>query len=553
MKTYALVSLLLALLALPLAAATYDWTGGGANANWDTVGNWAGGAVPASTDKGQFQTGGTSASLNGADRSLAQIIVTNTTGFTFSGFNGATTNTLNFTGTVNPQRYVEQPGTWAITNSGDRVFNCNVTLPAIGAYCDRQLVYMTWPSPASGSSYNFIFNGKVTFGARTANGADWIDLDASAGPTYPNVIFNDSFFVVNNNSRAFTIKTANNTFTFNGSNFFNGVSLLSFTAGNWKSGTIYVGHNNAIDTSSVQLDLGLNSTSYNGNNVYLRAYVNKPNLFVSGRLRIWNDLTRGYVGADFAGTGTSTWNNTVRYAAPTVASGLTPAQVYFKAAQSGNRIVFAGRVYQTTWAVTDNHRPVFIEGPGTVVFKATNDIPGTITVQANGTFVAENNVCAAGWGSLSVSSGATLGGSGVLSNATTVAGGAYLKPGSSVGTLTIGNSLTLNANATNVFEKGPAGTADKVVCGALTIGSPVVIQLVNDGGSAGAYDVTNTIFDATSFSGLANLQLDLSQTPGWTGGEFVDLGNSDIGLTGLIPEPALLALLALPLLWLRRA
>jgi len=84
------------------------------------------------------------------------------------------------------------------------------------------------------------------------------------------------------------------------------------------------------------------------------------------------------------------------------------------------------------------------------------------TVVSNGTLMV-NNVAGSGTGSgtVTVRSGATLGGSGSISGTTTVENGATLTPGDSVGTLTFGGALTVQSNATNVFELGT--TSDQVV------------------------------------------------------------------------------------------
>ena len=65
----------------------------------------------------------------------------------------------------------------------------------------------------------------------------------------------------------------------------------------------------------------------------------------------------------------------------------------------------------------------------------------------------------AGTSDVTVGSGATLGGAGYISGPVTVSYNAVLSPGASLGTLTISNTLTLQAGATNLFELSAGGGA----------------------------------------------------------------------------------------------
>jgi len=127
--------------------------------------------------------------------------------------------------------------------------------------------------------------------------------------------------------------------------------------------------------------------------------------------------------------------------------------------------------------------------------------------------------------------------------------GGTVSPGASVGTVWFENALTFEDGATYLCEKdaGP-NVMDKINCGALTINSGAKVTIVPLAGATSGGQ-SNVIIQATSVSGFANLQLDLSQTPTWSG-ELYQSGTS-IGVI-LVPEPAVLGLALLGLLALRK-
>jgi rhamnogalacturonan endolyase len=111
-------------------------------------------------------------------------------------------------------------------------------------------------------------------------------------------------------------------------------------------------------------------------------------------------------------------------------------------------------------------------GAGTFILTGVSNAYSGGTAINGGALLA-NNVAgsATGVGAVTVNSGGTLGGIGIIGGAVTVNAGGVLAPGASLGTLTISNNLTLQTGAVLNFELGAINASDKVVVsGALAIG-----------------------------------------------------------------------------------
>ena len=115
----------------------------------------------------------------------------------------------------------------------------------------------------------------------------------------------------------------------------------------------------------------------------------------------------------------------------------------------------------------------------------TNNYNGVTTVSAGRLLINGNQSTALG--NVSVSSGATLGGTGTVGGATTISSGAFLAPGASPGTLTFANTLGLNGTVTMEID-GTAGAGftsghDFInltgagVAGALTYGGAMILDM----------------------------------------------------------------------------
>ena len=108
-------------------------------------------------------------------------------------------------------------------------------------------------------------------------------------------------------------------------------------------------------------------------------------------------------------------------------------------------------------------------GAGTLVLAGDNTYEGNTSVTAGTLLVTGVNPNTP----VNVSSGGTLGGTGVINQGVELEARARIAPGLSIGTLTVGSGLFWNSGATAAFELGPPGTSDKIaIFGSFQKGGP---------------------------------------------------------------------------------
>ena len=118
------------------------------------------------------------------------------------------------------------------------------------------------------------------------------------------------------------------------------------------------------------------------------------------------------------------------------------------------------------------------------------------TIVSNGTLIVNGSI---GSGALTVSAAAALSGTGAITGPVTVQAGGTLAPGTTIGALSINNTLTLNALSTNVFEINSSALAGDQVLGlsAVTYGGRLVIT--NLAGGSIAAPMNFKLFDAATY------------------------------------------------------
>jgi autotransporter-associated beta strand protein len=187
-------------------------------------------------------------------------------------------------------------------------------------------------------------------------------------------------------------------------------------------------------------------------------------------------------------------------------------------------------------------------GSGTLTLSGTNTYLGGTTISGGTLLVNNASGSALGSGSVTVNSGATLGGSGSIGDLTTVASGGHLAPGASVGTLTFNYGLVLQSGAILDFQLGdPLNplTSDRIdVTGGSLSGPTTGLITLNltDAGSfgAGTYDLirySGATYDSASLT-TANFTTGTSIS-GFTYTLAFNLTENALQLTATaVPEPA---------------
>jgi fibronectin-binding autotransporter adhesin len=423
--------------------------------------------------------------------------------------------------------------------AGDSAANLDFTTtlasaPNISVVGDGDMTYTGTVTPGTGG-YNWGgTSGKLTLGANAGTGAN-------------NVTYTNGGTVVMAGSADYT-----------GTTSVNGVVMATaqsrYTA---KSGgtTSLVNTNlpSTLEVASVS-DAGVASSLGASSNAAANLVLNMGTLRHTGAAASSSDrlFTVGTGGATIESTGTGTLtlgsaggaNVTAGTGARTLTLGGTNTGLNTLGSDLAN-----GALVTDTLAVTKT-------GTGTWVLSGTNTYTGATAINA-GTLLVNGSITGAG--AVSVAAGATLGGSGLITGATTVTG--TLSPGNSAGLLSFGGNLTLAGASTSQFEINGTSLGvsyDSITAvGAITYGG--TLNLVFGAAvTPGTYDLVNAAsqsgdFSSVTFTGaFADSMIGsavITPGTGWAWASALntyafDNASGNLVVTSAIPEPASFGLLA---------
>jgi autotransporter-associated beta strand protein len=139
-------------------------------------------------------------------------------------------------------------------------------------------------------------------------------------------------------------------------------------------------------------------------------------------------------------------------------------------------------------------------GTGKLTLTGNSTYTGGTIVSNGALFVSNPTGSGTGAGTVDVRNGATLGGAGIISGATTIESGATLAPGDTVGKLTFNSSLTLASGSTSRLELNAGALTNDTVktIGAITYNGTLIVS--NTAGTLAAGQ-SFKLFEAPGYSG----------------------------------------------------
>ncbi|HEY4942180.1 MAG TPA: autotransporter-associated beta strand repeat-containing protein [Rhizomicrobium sp.] len=194
------------------------------------------------------------------------------------------------------------------------------------------------------------------------------------------------------------------------------------------------------------------------------------------------------------GSGTTVLTGTNSYTGPTtiatgtlqIGNGGATGTVAGAIADNGTLIVDRAGVL-TLGGVISGSGSLVKSGSGTLTLAALDTYTGPTTVNA-GTLSVDGSISGS---TVTVNSGATLGGNGTVGT-TTVAGGGTLAAGDSIGTLHVAGDLTLASGSHLVAEIGPAASDEVLASGAVLLGGDLTLAATGGSYNAGQYTLINS-------------------------------------------------------------
>jgi rhamnogalacturonan endolyase len=428
------------------------WTGAASTA-WDTTTtNWLNGAIAVAYADGNnlfFSDSPVTANvvISRVVNPGSVIFANSAVNYTVSGagISGATSLVKTQAGTVTFSSTNSYTGGTAV-NGGGLVFSMGAAIPASGT---------------------LTLNNTGTVAVTTAS-------------SLPNVLVNGTNSITGNGNSGTGIATLNDAGTL--TLFVSGGSaVFDLTGAMTGSGNLVLG--------SMAMTLRFNGTAGDGNALF--------NLGTGTAIAsVRNGATAIALGGLAGGSGTSLNGNNSSGAAVTYTLG-----------GANTNTEFDGVIHD------GNANPTIVTkiGTGWLNLTGANTYSGGTTV-SGGTLLVNNpggfqpgsspEGSATGSGTVTVASGGTLGGNGIISGAVTVNSGGALTPGNPLGTLTIANSLTLSSGSACVMAVSHNGhTNDQIVSSGVSYGGGTLTVITNAGDGALVAGDTFQLFNSGIYGG----------------------------------------------------
>ena len=176
-------------------------------------------------------------------------------------------------------------------------------------------------------------------------------------------------------------------------------------------------------------------------------------------------------------------------------------------------------------------------GAGTLTLTNANAYSGGTTVSGGTLLVNNPGGSATGSGAVTVASGGTLGGNGIISGAVAVNSGGALSPGNPLGILTIANNLTLSSGSASIMAVSHnSHTNDQIVSSGVSYGGTLTV-LTNAGDGPLVAGDTFQLFNSGTYGGSAFSATNLpALSPGLAWSNSLAI-NGSIKVVSVLPPP----------------
>lgn len=421
---------------------------------------------------------------NSAPAKVLNNSITGSGGVTVTGggtvyLDGA--NSYSGSTTVNNGSYLQIDGTFgngAIIDNGTMLIDRADIVTYANAISGSGTFYQTGAGTLILTGANS-FSGNIVIDARfsspngilqVGNGGITGSLGSATVTDNGALVFNrgDSITVANAISGTGNLaQSGSGTVILTGANTYSGATTIN-------AGTLQVGSGAATGT------LGSGSITDNGTLAFNRS----DNVALSTAISGTGNLTQMGAGTliltaanAYTGTTTISAGGTLQ-----VGSGGTVGTLGSGNVTDNGTLTFAHSDTVTLASIISGTGALTQNGSGTLILNGANSFTGMTTVSSGILEIgdaAHPNASVGGW--VSVFSGGTLYGHGIVAGNASILSGGTLRPGGTIGTLTVNGNLSLPAGSTFVAELSPVA-ADRVnVGGTATLGGN--LQLIADPGT----------------------------------------------------------------------